>query len=92
MRGSVVRYVHLPSQHVDTALLQDATRREVWLALVIVIESNDSFLSCGTGLVTILTTDPGSELLFLSHPHLSSQALDAQAQSMAGSAAPVAAK
>lgn len=28
IRGSVVRYVHLPAQAVDTALLQDATRRE----------------------------------------------------------------
>ncbi|KAI9228079.1 MAG: hypothetical protein DHS80DRAFT_27368 [Piptocephalis tieghemiana] len=28
IRGSVVRYVHLPSAAVDTALLQDATRRE----------------------------------------------------------------
>ena len=29
IRGSVVRYVHLPPEHVDTALLQDATRKEV---------------------------------------------------------------
>jgi len=28
IRGSVVRYVHLPSAAVDTALLEDATRRE----------------------------------------------------------------
>ncbi|KAI9179339.1 uncharacterized protein BJ171DRAFT_515203 [Polychytrium aggregatum] len=28
IRGSVVRYVQLPSPSVDTALLQDATRRE----------------------------------------------------------------
>ncbi|KAI8337107.1 hypothetical protein BC941DRAFT_426727 [Chlamydoabsidia padenii] len=28
IRGSVVRYVQLPSQAVDTALLQDAARRE----------------------------------------------------------------
>lgn len=27
IRGSVVRYVHLPGQAVDTALLEDATRR-----------------------------------------------------------------
>lgn len=27
IRGSVVRYVHLPSAAVDTALLEDATRR-----------------------------------------------------------------
>lgn len=27
IRGSVVRYVHLPREHVDTQLLQDATRR-----------------------------------------------------------------
>jgi len=27
IRGSVVRYVHLPAQAVDTALLEDATRR-----------------------------------------------------------------
>ncbi|CAF9920829.1 MAG: U6 snRNA-associated Sm-like protein LSm2 [Gomphillus americanus] len=28
IRGSVVRYVHLPAASVDTALLEDATRRE----------------------------------------------------------------
>lgn len=28
IRGSVVRYVHLPVGAVDTALLEDATRRE----------------------------------------------------------------
>ncbi|CAG8953796.1 hypothetical protein HYFRA_00006688 [Hymenoscyphus fraxineus] len=28
IRGSVVRYVHLPGNSVDTALLEDATRRE----------------------------------------------------------------
>ncbi|KAJ5038899.1 uncharacterized protein L3040_006578 [Drepanopeziza brunnea f. sp. 'multigermtubi'] len=28
IRGSVVRYVHLPGSAVDTALLEDATRRE----------------------------------------------------------------
>ena len=27
IRGSVVRYVHLPAASVDTALLEDATRR-----------------------------------------------------------------
>lgn len=27
IRGSVVRYVHLPASAVDTALLEDATRR-----------------------------------------------------------------
>ncbi|KAJ7163623.1 U6 snRNA-associated Sm-like protein LSm2 [Mycena crocata] len=27
IRGSVVRYVQLPSEHVDTQLLEDATRR-----------------------------------------------------------------
>uniref|UniRef100_A0A060T018 LSM complex subunit LSm2 n=1 Tax=Blastobotrys adeninivorans TaxID=409370 RepID=A0A060T018_BLAAD len=28
IRGSVVRYVHLPANAVDTALLEDASRRE----------------------------------------------------------------
>ncbi|CAO1627596.1 unnamed protein product [Sympodiomycopsis kandeliae] len=28
IRGSVVRYVHIPSAAVDTQLLEDATRRE----------------------------------------------------------------
>ncbi|KAF2753254.1 LSM domain-containing protein [Pseudovirgaria hyperparasitica] len=28
IRGSVVRYVHLPAGSVDTALLEDASRRE----------------------------------------------------------------
>lgn len=27
IRGSVVRYIHLPGSAVDTALLEDATRR-----------------------------------------------------------------
>jgi len=27
VRGSVVRYIHLPKEEVDTQLLQDATRR-----------------------------------------------------------------
>ncbi|KAJ1984742.1 U6 snRNA-associated Sm-like protein LSm2 [Dimargaris cristalligena] len=29
IRGSVVRYVHLPPAAIDTALLQDAARREI---------------------------------------------------------------
>ena len=29
IRGSVVRYVQLPAEEVDTVLLQDATRKEV---------------------------------------------------------------
>jgi hypothetical protein len=29
IRGSVVRYVQLPADEVDTQLLQDATRKEV---------------------------------------------------------------
>tara|TARA_B110001452_G_scaffold137417_1_gene114257 strand:- start:903 stop:1100 length:198 start_codon:yes stop_codon:yes gene_type:complete len=28
VRGSVIRYVQLPSSEIDTELLQDATRRE----------------------------------------------------------------
>ena len=28
VRGSVVRYVHVPREHVDTELLQDAARKE----------------------------------------------------------------
>jgi U6 snRNA-associated Sm-like protein LSm2 len=28
IRGSVVRYVHLPAEKVDRGLLEDATRRE----------------------------------------------------------------
>ena len=31
IRGSVVRYVHLPAAAVDTALLEDATRRGISL-------------------------------------------------------------
>jgi hypothetical protein len=27
IRGSVVRYVQLPAEHIDTQLLEDATRR-----------------------------------------------------------------
>lgn len=29
LRGSVIRYVQLPPEEVDTALLQDATRKEL---------------------------------------------------------------
>ena len=29
IRGSVVRYVQLPAEHVDTQLLEDATRRGI---------------------------------------------------------------
>lgn len=32
IRGSVVRYVQLPAEHVDTQLLEDATRRGASLA------------------------------------------------------------
>ena len=32
IRGSVVRYVQLPAEHVDTQLLEDATRRGAFLA------------------------------------------------------------
>ncbi|BFZ53300.1 beta transducin [Savitreella phatthalungensis] len=28
IRGSVIRYIHMPKDNVDTALLEDATRRE----------------------------------------------------------------
>lgn len=31
IRGSVVRYVHLPASSVDTQLLEDATRRSKFL-------------------------------------------------------------
>lgn len=33
IRGSVVRYVTLPSEHVDTQLLEDATRRGTFRTL-----------------------------------------------------------
>jgi U6 snRNA-associated Sm-like protein LSm2 len=29
VRGSVIRYVHIPPEEVDTALLQEAARREM---------------------------------------------------------------
>lgn len=29
IRGSVIRYIQLPAEEVDTALLQDATRKEL---------------------------------------------------------------
>jgi hypothetical protein len=35
IRGSVVRYVHLPAAAVDTALLEDATRRGKTIPIVI---------------------------------------------------------
>ena len=32
IRGSVVRYVQLPAEHIDTQLLEDATRRGAFQA------------------------------------------------------------
>ena len=29
VRGSVIRYVHLPKEHVDLDILEDATRKEL---------------------------------------------------------------
>ena len=37
IRGSVVRYVHLPAGAVDTALLEDATRRGMFSSLPVVV-------------------------------------------------------
>lgn len=37
IRGSVVRYVHLPAGAVDTALLEDATRRGMFSSLLVVV-------------------------------------------------------
>ena len=37
IRGSVVRYVQLPAEHVDTQLLEDATRRGSWLPKAILV-------------------------------------------------------
>jgi len=34
IRGSVVRYVHLPAASVDTTLLEDATRRGMWMRVL----------------------------------------------------------
>lgn len=39
IRGSVVRYVQLPAEHVDTQLLEDATRRGMSLATLMVPNS-----------------------------------------------------
>ena len=36
IRGSVVRYVQLPAEHVDTQLLEDATRRGGWIFVLYV--------------------------------------------------------
>ena len=43
IRGSVVRYVHLPAASVDTALLEDATRRGNNANPL--VEANANFLS-----------------------------------------------
>ena len=37
IRGSVVRYVHLPAGAVDTALLEDATRRGMFSSLPVAV-------------------------------------------------------
>ena len=39
IRGSVVRYVHLPANAVDIPLLEDATRRGKSLALRVPLET-----------------------------------------------------
>ena len=40
IRGSVVRYVQLPTEHVDTQLLEDATRRGA-LAVRVILNRTD---------------------------------------------------
>jgi len=48
IRGSVVRYVHLPAGAVDTALLEDATRRGMFVFLA--VGGRDRGLTGGGGL------------------------------------------
>jgi U6 snRNA-associated Sm-like protein LSm2 len=42
IRGSVVRYVQLPAEHVDTQLLEDATRRGTVSCLVYQADAHPS--------------------------------------------------
>lgn len=45
IRGSVVRYVQLPAEHVDTQLLEDATRRgelPIKIHLVLMVSNTDA--------------------------------------------------
>lgn len=48
IRGSVVRYVHLPSSAVDVTLLEDAARRGTEFFIFFFIFFN--FIGCGGGL------------------------------------------
>lgn len=43
IRGSVVRYIHLSANNVDTALLEDATRRKSFQASL-VIANTESYI------------------------------------------------
>lgn len=43
IRGSVVRYVQLPGEHVDTQLLEDATRRGKYLVNDLCTPNTQSF-------------------------------------------------
>lgn len=44
IRGSVVRYVQLPAEHVDTQLLEDATRRGIVNSLYLYVNALTSTL------------------------------------------------
>ena len=50
IRGSVVRYVHLPGAAVDTALLEDATRRGTWGFLWRWKSADNRFRGIATGI------------------------------------------
>ena len=45
IRGSVVRYVQLPAEHVDTQLLEDATRRGAFILIVHALRSAQADVS-----------------------------------------------
>ena len=45
IRGSVVRYVQLPAEHVDTQLLEDATRRGAFTLIVHALRSAQADVS-----------------------------------------------
>ena len=61
IRGSVVRYVQLPAEHVDTQLLEDATRRGTYLDSKL----HHLFLLLTSFVFTRRGAEPGQTVVFL---------------------------
>jgi hypothetical protein len=46
IRGSVVRYVQIPAEHIDTQLLEDATRRGTYFRALNMVFHSGQRWSC----------------------------------------------